>query len=81
MSMGIAGNVSKNDYPFSFRKITKDLIGKLSRKNENSLNGIQISDYKIENIANLDKPIIESFTFVTGNHCEIIGGKCLFKLF
>ena len=75
----IAGKcrIQKNDYPaFSFRENNKGFNREsYLEKLENSLNGIQISDYKIENIANLDKPIIESFTFVTGNHCEIIGGK------
>jgi hypothetical protein len=75
----IAGKcrIQKNDYlAFSFREINKGFNREsYLEKLENSLNGIQISDYKIENIANLDKPIIESFTFVTGNHCEIIGGK------
>jgi hypothetical protein len=75
----IAGKcrIQKNDYPaFSFRENNK-VFSRESylEKLENSLNGIQISDYKIENVANLDKPIIESFTFVTANHCEIIGGK------
>jgi bifunctional DNase/RNase len=57
--------IQKNDYQaLSFReKTTKQLIQKVISKLENSLNGIQISDYKIENIANLDKPIIESSHF------------------
>lgn len=44
-------------------------------KLENELNEIKISDYKIENINDFTQPIIESFTFATDNHCEIIGGK------
>lgn len=45
-------------------------------KLENDLNGIQISDYVIENKeADLSKPVIETFTFASDNHCEIIGGK------
>ncbi len=45
-------------------------------KLENDWNGIEISDYSIENKdADLEKPLTEIFTFATANHCEIIAGK------
>lgn len=45
-------------------------------KLENDLNGIEISDYAIENEnTDLSKPVTEIFTFATTNHCEIIAGK------
>jgi hypothetical protein len=45
-------------------------------KLENDLNGIEISDYSIENEnTDLSQPVAEIFTFATTNHCEIIAGK------
>ena len=44
-------------------------------KIENDFQGIQITDYKIENSKILSKPIIENFTFTANNQCEIIGDK------
>lgn len=42
---------------------------------ENDYKGIQISEYFIDNLKALSKPIVESFTFSTDNECEIIGDK------
>ncbi|MFC5682636.1 DUF3857 domain-containing protein [Flavobacterium sp. MAHUQ-51] len=45
-------------------------------KKENELEGIEISDYVVENKkADLSKPVIEKFNFTSNNHCEIINGK------
>lgn len=45
-------------------------------KLENNLDGIQINDYSVENRdTDMSKPVIETFTFTSENHCEIIGGK------
>ncbi|TDD76268.1 DUF3857 domain-containing protein [Flavobacterium caseinilyticum] len=45
-------------------------------KLENNLEGILITDYSVENRdTDLSKPVIETFTFTSENHCEIIGGK------
>ncbi|WP_278034110.1 hypothetical protein [Flavobacterium nitratireducens] len=45
-------------------------------KKENELEGIEISDYVVENKkADLSKPVIEKFNFTSENHCEIINGK------
>ncbi|MEN9908826.1 MAG: hypothetical protein RLZZ540_1975 [Bacteroidota bacterium] len=45
-------------------------------KKENEFNGIEISDYAIENKnTDLSKAVVEKFTFASNNHCEIIGGK------
>jgi hypothetical protein len=75
----IAGKcrIQKNDYQaLSFRENNKIInTDSYLEKLENTLNGIQISDYKIDNLSILEKPIIESFTFSTGNYCEIIGNK------
>jgi hypothetical protein len=75
----IAGKcrIQKSDYlALRFRENNKAInTDSYLEKLENTLNGIQISDYKIENLSNLEKPIIESFTFSTANHCEIIGDK------
>lgn len=42
---------------------------------EKTLGYIEISDYKINNIANTAEPVIESFSFSTYNSCEAIGDK------
>lgn len=44
-------------------------------KLENNYNGIQISDYVINNEKEVTKPIEEIFNFTSGNHVEIIGDK------
>lgn len=45
-------------------------------KLENNLDGILINDYSVENRdTDISKPVIETFTFTSENHCEIIGGK------
>jgi hypothetical protein len=69
--------VQKTDYEaFGYREkyagIDKD---NYLEKKENDLNGIQISDYTIENVADLAKPIAENFTFTSDNGYEIINGK------
>jgi transglutaminase-like putative cysteine protease len=42
---------------------------------ENEHQGIQISEYSIENDKDLAKPVMETFTFTTDNECEVIGDK------
>lgn len=42
---------------------------------EKSLNEIEISDYKVENIKDLSKPIIENFSLEDKNSVEIIANK------
>ena len=75
----IAGKtrIQKTDYgAFSFREkyagINKE---NYLEKLENDYNGLQISDYAIDNVADLAKSIVESFTFTSDNDCEIISGK------
>jgi hypothetical protein len=70
--------VQKTDYEalvFREKEATTKNDNYLEKK-ENEFNGIEISDYTIENKnADLSKAVIEKFTFATNNHCEIIGGK------
>jgi transglutaminase-like putative cysteine protease len=45
-------------------------------KLENDLDGIQISNYEIENKdTDFSKPVLETFTFTSDNHCERIGNR------
>ncbi len=37
--------------------------------------GVEVSDYKVENITDLYKPVIEQFSFLDSNSSEIIGDK------
>ena len=53
-------------------KSTESYIEKL----ENQFGNVKISNYAIENIkTNLEKPIVETFDFISENQCEIIGDK------
>ncbi|MBG6112095.1 hypothetical protein IWX84_002991 [Flavobacterium sp. CG_9.10] len=70
--------VQKTDFEaYSFREKygqtnKEDYLEKL----ENDLNGIEITDYLIENKdTNFSKPVIETFTFKSDNCCEIIANK------
>lgn len=70
--------VQKKDYEaYSFRE--KNV--QISKENylerlENDLNGIQVNDYTVENDdTDLSKPVTETFTFASDNHCEMIGNK------
>ncbi len=70
--------VQKTDYEaLIFRTREADVkTDNYLEKKENEFNGIEISDYIIENKnTDLSKAVIEKFTFATNNHCEIIGGK------
>ncbi|MFI0490388.1 DUF3857 domain-containing protein [Flavobacterium sp.] len=69
--------IQRTDYEaFTFRVKNRGINQEnYLEKLENDLNEIKISDYTIENAANLSKPIIENFTFISDNECEIIGGK------
>jgi hypothetical protein len=44
-------------------------------KLESSLGGILIDDYKLNDDINLSSSIIESFSFVSNKHCDVIGGR------
>ncbi|MDI1305950.1 MAG: DUF3857 domain-containing protein [bacterium] len=68
----------KKDYEaYSFReKNTQINKENYLEKLENDLNGIQISNYVIENKdTDFSKPVLETFTFTSDNHCETIGNK------
>jgi len=70
--------VQKTDYEaLVFREREADIkTENYLEKKENEFNGIAISDYNIENKnTDLSKAVVEKFTFVTNNHCEIIGDK------
>ena len=66
-------------FAFSFRE-QLTLISKEDyiTSQENSYNNVEILDYKLENLANLSKPIIETYNFKSSNEIEIIGNKIFF---
>ena len=75
----ISGQVRnlKTDYDaLTFREknegFNKDIY---LEKLESDLNGIQISDYSVDNMKDLSKPIVENFTFTSDSQCDIIEGK------
>lgn len=70
--------VQKMDYEaYSFReKNARQNEENYLEKLENNLDGILINDYSVENRdTDMSKPVTETFTFTSENHCEIIGGK------
>jgi hypothetical protein len=69
--------IQKSDYEaYNFReKYTGINKENYLEKIENDLNGIQISDYTVENVADMSKPIVENISFTSENDCEIIDGK------
>jgi len=69
--------IQKTDYEAFVFRAKYSVINQENylEKIENDLNEIQISDYMIENIADLSKPIVENITFNSDNSCEIINEK------
>jgi len=69
--------IQKTDYEaFAFREKNSGINKEnYLEKIEDDLNGIQISDYSIENVTDLSKPIEENITFTSDKGCEIINGK------
>ena len=65
--------IQKTDYEaFIFRENNSGINKEnYLEKIENDLNGIQISDYSIENVTDLSKPIAENITFTSDKGCEI----------
>jgi hypothetical protein len=65
---------------FNFREkeaglTTESYLEKL----EKQLNGSQIEGYTVENKSELDKPVIETFSFKNSNSVDIIGDKIYFN--
>lgn len=48
-------------------------------KLENKHQGLSVEEYKVENIKDLSKPVIESYSFVHENDVEVIGNKIYVK--
>ncbi|MBC7439904.1 MAG: DUF3857 domain-containing protein [Flavobacterium sp.] len=67
-------------FAFSFRE-QLTLISKEDyiTSQENSYNNVEILDYKLENLDDLSKPIIENYNFKSNNEIEIIGNKIFFN--
>ena len=56
--------------------ITKEsIVERIEKKHQ----GLEISDYDVQNNSDLTKPIVESFSFLTTNAVEIIGDKMYFS--
>ena len=77
---GLIRNVFRNHNAFQFReKYTKisndDYLLEVESLNEN----IEISEYKLVNIENIDKPVVETFSFSKDDYIEIIGNKMYFS--
>lgn len=77
---GKVRNTKSDYYAYSFRDkyagINKNLY---LEKLESDYNNIDITDYKIENIEDFDKTIIETFSFSKSNEIESNNKKILFN--
>ncbi|SEA59593.1 protein of unknown function [Flavobacterium gillisiae] len=69
--------IQKTDYEaLNFREQKSSLQSeRYLEKLESSLGGILIDDYKLNDDINLSSSIIESFSFVSNKHSDVIGGK------
>lgn len=67
----------KTDYEVLSYRERKKLLSNDAyiAKTENALGGILIENYTVKDNINLSPSVIESFDFVSNNHCEIIAGK------
>jgi hypothetical protein len=72
-----SARIQKTDYEaLNFREQKSSLQSeRYLEKLESSLGGILIDDYKLNDDINLSSSIIESFSFVSNKHCDVIGGK------
>lgn len=61
-----------------FNGVSKEsYIEKLEKEHQ----GIEINDYDVQNNNDLSKPIVENYSFMSGNSVEIIGDKMYFSPF
>lgn len=75
---GLYNDYNSFYYRDGFGKLsTESIIEKLQKKYQ----GIEVSDYNVQNIKDLSNPIIENFTFISDNEVEIIGDKMYFSPF
>ena len=64
------------DFRQSFRGFNKnDYLDKL----EANFNNMEISDYSVQNDAELLKPVTETFTFASNNSAELLGGNIMVR--
>ena len=63
-------------YRDNYNGITKESI---VEQIEKKYQGVEVSDYNVQNNDDLTKPIVESFSFLTTNIVEIIGDKMYFS--
>ena len=63
-------------YRDNYNSVTKESV---VERIEKKYNGIEISEYDVQNNLDLTKPIVESFTFTSNNSVEIIGDKIYFS--
>lgn len=82
-SGSVIGKIRENylDYnAFYFRTKYKNLSQDLYlEKLENENHGIKIKDYSVENKENLDKPIVEQYSFEVDNGLDVMDNKIFFN--
>jgi hypothetical protein len=72
-----SARIQKTDYEaLNFRENKSSLQSeRYLEKLESNLGGILIDDYKLSDDINLSSSIIESFSFLSNKHCDVIEGK------
>lgn len=64
------------NYRNTYNGVTKEtMIEKIEKRHQ----GLEISEYDVQNSAELSKPIIENYSFSSNNFVEIIGEKMYFS--
>jgi hypothetical protein len=63
-------------YRDNYNSVSKESV---IERIEKKYNGIEISEYDVQNNLDLTKPIVESFAFTSNNSVEIIGDKIYFS--
>jgi len=77
---GMIRNVYRNHHGFQFRENYTKISNDDYLSEIESLNGnIEISEHKLDNIDNVDKPVVEIFSFSKDNYIEIIDDKMYFS--
>lgn len=79
-SQGIITGKAKIQYNDYYGMRFRDGNGKLNQENyieslENAFKGVGISNYVVENLKDVSKPLIEIYNFTSDNEVEIIGDK------
>jgi len=77
---GKVRNTHKTHNGLKFRKYYSEISNdEYILEIENLNDGIEIQDYKVNNLENISSPVVENYSFLKENHIEIIDDKMYFS--